>query len=449
MCFFFFIRLQSIIKNDSFWFYGITGNVSFDSNGNRKNSLYALANVIDNNGTIDYFGVWADYINATDSDTQTTDTETDSEYDHEEPECEECTVDIIWPDEFIAHGLIPRSNKLIEYRQVGINSFAITLITICSLISMCFVILTIIISWKWRENIIIRAASWKLNILTCIGCLLTQMTIIMYSWEPTLYLCNLREWLMCISFTLVFMPLFLKTYRVSVIFTGMLTVNTIKDFKLVIGVLICLLIDSIILTIFTILEVEHVVSINGPKYEIHKLLDIQEQYLYCIKDESNKKFDIIFSFVISGWKVIQLLFGLSVALIVSRVSLEYMQVFNETNSQIFATMFTIIIFVIGALPLVAGQIKHPTHYFIVMGVAGLLITNVVLGANVVPRLWAVFKGHEQKFQCGQDEAFKSAMKSAFKNRTKRSLMNIIHEAELLNIHNQKHINEVEINQNSS
>jgi len=123
-----------------------------------------------------------------------------------------------------------------------------------------------------------------------------------------------------------------------------------------------------------------------------------------------------------------------VALIVSRIGLEYVQKFNETNSQIFAILFTIVVFVGAAIPILFGVVEDPTDYYWILGVCGLLITNVVLGANVLPRLWAVYMGKEDKFKLNQQDIVKAAMKNQFRNRTKQSLMNIIHEAELINLH---------------
>lgn len=168
---------------------------------------------------------------------------------------------------------------------------------------------------------------------------------------------------------------------------------------------------------------------------VHALHQIQEQYLYCIKNEDqNDLYNVVFLFTMCGWKAGQLLFGLSVAMIVSRIGLEYVQKFNETNSQIFAIIFTIVVFISAAIPIIFRQVIDPTDYYWVLGVCGLLITNVVLGANVLPRLWAVYRGKEAKFQLSQQDIIKVQMKAKYRNRSKQSLMNIIHEAELVNLH---------------
>ena len=412
-------RLLNIMSNDSFWFYGITGNVSFND-GNRRNGLYALGNIIDNDGSINYFGVWTDSLNVTNDD----------EYD----KCDECATSITWPDQFTERGLIPRSSKLITYQIVTLDDGVRYCIFVLCIISILIVISSIVLQWRWRNNVIIKASSWKLNVLTCTGCLLAHFTVIIYGWPPTNVWCNIREWLLTVSFTLVFMPLFMKTYRVSVIFTS-LTVKTLSDFRLVIGVISCLFIDTMILMVFTIIEIEQTVAVNGNIRSVHALNDIQEQYIVCIKNETqNDLYNVVFLIVMCVWKGIQLSFGLIVALIVSRIGLDYVQKFNETNSQIFAIIFTIVMIVAMAIPVLFQQVKDPNGFYWILGIASLLITNVVLGANVLPRLWAVFNGNEDKFKLNQQDIVKAAIKGTFRNRTKQSLMNMIYEAELINLH---------------
>merc|ERR1712176_221338 len=121
-------------------------------------------------------------------------------------------------------------------------------------------------------------------------------------------------------------------------------------------------------SIFTAIEIDDIELVDGPRYSKHELWDVQQQYVYCSKGGmdlwAHHETDKIFVTVIGSWKAIQLLFGLCVALIVSRISLTYMQPFNETNSQIFAILFTVVIFVAGAIPIVFQQIQDPTGFYV-------------------------------------------------------------------------------------
>ena len=124
--------------------------------------------------------------------------------------------------------MIPRSEKLTIIDTETINSIVFNSGRI-SIISMLFIILSGIVTFIYRKNKIVKAASWRLNLITCIGCILAYISVIIYGIEPNDFLCNARESLVIISFTLVFMPLFAKTYRISAIFNGMLQMKREKS----------------------------------------------------------------------------------------------------------------------------------------------------------------------------------------------------------------------------
>merc|ERR1711933_707879 len=67
-------------------------------------------------------------------------------------------------------------------------------------------------------------------------------------------LCNIRVWFLVISFTLIFTPMFAKTYKLSRIFTELLITKSIPGSELLIRVGYALLIDLILLIIFTSLH---------------------------------------------------------------------------------------------------------------------------------------------------------------------------------------------------
>ena len=46
------------------------------------------------------------------------------------------------------------------------------------------------------DNVIIKASSWKLNVLTCTGCLLTYFTVIVYYYQINVW-CNIHLLLIC------------------------------------------------------------------------------------------------------------------------------------------------------------------------------------------------------------------------------------------------------------
>ena len=191
------------------------------------------------------------------------------------------TNDIVWPKDFTE---APVSQKQTERRlkSKAINFKIYLPLSILSFLSIIIVLLTGFTTFKYRRNSIIKAASWKLNLITCIGCVIAYITLFLYGIPVNDILCNIKEWLIIISFTLVFMPLFSKTYRISYIFTGWLDQRKIDDYKLVFFVLICLLFDILLLGIFTLIAPYSIVQINdGDPVKFNAVKEIQYEYNVC------------------------------------------------------------------------------------------------------------------------------------------------------------------------
>ena len=389
--------LQNIMKSN--WFLGVTGNVSFDkTNGDRTNAMYSFSNVIDNNGTVQsiafyYNGsVYGDFSKIT------------------------------WPNAFNQYGIQPQSNKLVRYEPVHIDVIVQFIIIALSYCSMIIVMVTLIATFKWRKNPIIKAASWKLNMITCIGCLLTYTTIILYGLHPNALLCNLREWLFSISFTLIFMPLFMKSYRVALIFTSGLNglnVTVIQDGKLVLYILFCLLLDILILGTFTGIEYKQVKYSNHSTQEIHALLDCVKVLAVCSKSEEITWASYV---TLNGWKLIQLLFGVYVVIVVSSIGVKRISILrnlkklNETTSQLIGIIFTILVLLIGSIPLLFRGYNDDTEYYLILGILALLTGNVLLIVNMFPRLYAVWHNDEYKYNMTQQDSFKVAMQKEIKQK---------------------------------
>lgn len=230
--------------------------------------LYTMGNVVNHHGEIDYFAIW---VSSMDSKQPRLATNRDDGLLGSSINLD----DIVWPDLFMEYGVYPQSSKAIDYRVESVDETVVIITRSLSVVSMVIVIVVLILHGIWRNHQILRAASWRLNMITCSGCMCAYLTVIAFGVYPTDIWCNVREWMMVIAWTLTFMPLFLKTYRVSVIFTGMMKVKTVEDYKLVIGVGLSLLVDITILAVFTLIEPERVSLVDGPVDSVHELLDIQ------------------------------------------------------------------------------------------------------------------------------------------------------------------------------
>ena len=192
------------------------------------------------------------------------------------------------------------------------------------IIGIVFIVLII----KLRENKAIKAVSWKLNIVSIIGSIILSITQILFGIDENMqsytenddkftFLCNFRTWLLAISFTLLFMPLFLKTYRIGQIFrvTNDLRVKDITDTKLVYATLCCVLTDIIILFIFVLIDpLSRQYQDSGNAETIDALQQVQHTYGLCNCNDYAS-----FLAIFSVWKVTQLLFGCYAAMTVTQV----------------------------------------------------------------------------------------------------------------------------------
>ena len=186
---------------------------------------------------------------------------------------------------------------------------------------VCLILIGFLI--KLRDNTRIKAVSWKLNLLSTIGSMLWLISLIFFSvneknnyinWN---FVCNFRLWLLTIAFTLLFMPFFLKTFRLGLIFrlTKSLKPQQLTDKKLIYAVLVCAFVDIFILSICFMLDpLSRTYGNLGDTNTIDKLRVVQYTFGYC-----DSQYYSTFIVVILGWKTIQLCFGCYTAMMVAQV----------------------------------------------------------------------------------------------------------------------------------
>ena len=267
--------------------------MSFDENGDRKNAFYAFGNVI-SDGSINFFGYC--YLNENGSVQVKVDTSI-----------------IEWPRNFTLRGIRPQSTKIITNKTRTISE--VTLITMFVFIGLATMVVLgyIVLIILYRSNKIIKAASWKLNIVCCFGAVLLYIGAFLYGFDENTIseqttltiICNIRVWLILIGFTIFFMPLFLKTFRISRIFEGKFQEVSISDEKLLFYVVVCVCVDLVLLIIFSaVIPFERkYISINGAKgsVEIDALQITEYKYGVCICNSN-----IIFDLIVGLWKLLQL-----------------------------------------------------------------------------------------------------------------------------------------------
>eukprot|EP01083_Nonionella_stella_P043741 118040_1 len=388
-------------------FTGLSGRVLFDERGDRVHGFFSFSN-IQPDGTMNYVGYFSH--------------NTDGNISYKLN-----ISKIIWPDAFVSRGIMPRTSVLTDEHMIGVpTSASICTFTICAL-SILYTLCCIGLSIYYRKNKIIKAASWRLNIIICCGAILGYMRTIMYSIDEGLLadhhhqqyilsiVCNIRIWVSMIAFTLLFMPLFAKTYRLSKIFDGILMEKTVEDPTLFMLIVVCVMIDIVLLIILTLVKPLQRIYLLGDLEPIDALREVQYIYGSCTFDEVyfSETFWYFYG-LIALWKACQALWGIHVTLNVSRVRgpmSKQLKKFDETKTQLFSILFTFVVIAVAIPVWVFGILTQNlmVHYCVfVMSI--FLIGNVVVSVNLLPRICAVMKGNEAQFDKSPSDELEDRIK---------------------------------------
>lgn len=119
-----------------------------------------------------------------------------------------------------------------------------------------------------RSHFVIRSSSLPFMILILLGLSLLALSSILWSLSPSHDSCMGFQWIACLGFTLVFIPLFAKTWRIWRIFSGsQLKVVKISNLKLLMYSSIAIGIDLLILIVWSATSpmkpIEYSKMING------------------------------------------------------------------------------------------------------------------------------------------------------------------------------------------
>ena len=380
-------NISNIILND-ISFESVTGLVTFDEEtGDRDNGLYSFGYITED-GDIEYFGysyqyekpveVWGGTggagVNATASTLYI--------------EKFNATINegmIVWPSEFEKRGIIPRSSIKITYELSKISEGAwisMTVIACLGIFAMIGYILFIIFIAK--EKSYRNKSNFKLNMVIYTGVIMAYLNMILSGLDEREYeqgshsldvLCNVRAWFLVISFTLIFTPIFAKTYKLSRIFTELLITKTIPDKVMLIRVFIALGIDLLLLIIFVSIGPFTRDYEKGDTKTIDKLQE--KQFIYGVCRISNPSINYAFYVCIGVWKLIELIFGIYVSIIVSRMSFK---------SQIWTMSFIVVIFCVDVILIAFGPTDDPNFTYLVLCITTILIINIVIFEKYAEKL---------------------------------------------------------------
>ena len=398
--------LDNIIKYKTS-FLGATGKVDFNNDtGDREYGFFMFGNFKINddnpNGIMEYIGYYikdpqtGEIIGAIDDNL------------------------IIWPDEFVSKGKIPQSSQIEILKTKHLNKDIVIGLSVCIFISIIIIICYIVLMMINKEKKAIRSSSWKLNIVSCIGGILMLISTFLFGFDSSdinkrsnlTFLCNFRHWLLVLSFSILFIPFFLKTYRIARIFEMAKNLKSadITDIKLIIFTLGCTLFDIILLTILASTMPFKYEDFDGKSEVIDPLERIQ--YIYgdciCVDLTTNERGNMVFFVVIGIWKGIELLFGCYVGILVSQIiGFKEIARLDETGSQIIAIFLTGSLMCIFVSTLVFGRSGNYNIDFgyVLVVVISLLIVNITLFTNIGLRLYnvVILKREEEYLQSAEEK----------------------------------------------
>ena len=367
-------------------FIGVTGNVSFQDNGDRDKGLFAFGNIL-TNGSISWIGYFSDFYGTTYFDEDS----------------------IVWPQDFVDRNMTPRTSVLIHTKMLSINSALFITMSTLAGISILIAMILMALTLKYSNEPIIRAASWRLNIAACIGAMMAYIFVIISGLDEGLLtetqitrLCVIKYWLLSMAFTLGLMPLFLKTYRVSLIFTESLkSQKNVGDIHLMLKLMICLFVDILLFAVYAVFKPRTRKYENGSLEVIDQLQIVQQQYGVCSAEDETVV--AVFRVLIGGWKLLQVLFGIYCCFMVSRTSIsgamnrQLLRKYDETATQLLALVTMGFLMSIVVLCNFLIPEKEIDWEYGVQSTGILIMSNVGLIVNLCPRLIAIWRDDVEKF----------------------------------------------------
>eukprot|EP01084_Bolivina_argentea_P318399 552153_1 len=392
---------------------GASGNLTFDKNGDRKNAFYSIGFTL-KNGTVVYCGYFYQDIDGN-------------------IKLEMDVNKIKWPTSW--NGVIPRLDVVLLDQIITICNQVSYIIFGCLCISFFIAFTFMILLYIYHTNMIIKHASWKLNVIMCIGAMIIYFAIALYGIDESYIfdeenigkmnqltiLCNLRLWMITISSTLLMMPLFLKTYRLSHIFKQVLHKKVFDDNKLFIYTGICVIIDIILLILYT--------SLAGLQRDY--IVSDAWKWIGSCSFVTHSNLNWLFYGIIVFWKLCELTFGIYVGLDVSRIQdgTNMLRRYDETGMQLlsilcifFIICISIAIFVFGANDIKPSN--KPDFNCLVISITVLLIGNIVLFFNLFPRIFAVITKNDNNFTKSPEKRMEDKIRKQLERYLKSSSGNI-------------------------
>ncbi|XP_077865360.1 gamma-aminobutyric acid type B receptor subunit 2-like [Saccoglossus kowalevskii] len=300
----------------------------------------------------------------------------------------------------------------IRYSIYGLTVFGI-------LLSLFF----LFVNLKYRHTKVLKMTSPILTSLIPIGCILVYSSIFVADLDPTLiseelmgHLCKVQYnstfnlvssysvifmyvqiGLLTIGISLSFGALFMKTYRVHIIFNVAMksfrTKKGLQDIKLISATILFALFDAIVLTLWMTLDPSYIITVK-----FDPVLDMTEPekeiYNVAVLKTCSSKDELYYAVVLVTVKVVLLLFGVFLAWKTRRVEVPGM---NESR-YIALSIYIVAITCLVSAAVVFFMKQNVVFTYTFLGSAILVSNTSVLCLMFVPKIKLLYLTDNTKSQ---------------------------------------------------
>nr|CAI5822291.1 unnamed protein product [Callosobruchus analis] len=296
---------------------------------------------------------------------------------------------VIWKD-----NKIPIAQRILKISMTTIPNALFYAVTVVSLIGIGISFIFLCINLYFRKLRTLKLSSPKLNNVAVVGCILVYCSVILLGINNTTIksnlhfskLCFAKVYLLSAGFSLTFGSMLAKTYRVHRLFTyscaGLVRDKLLKDKQLIVLIMIPLIVDAVILTLWVIIDPmeRHIYNFTLEADFSNRGIVYQPQVESCSCHNTPGWYLALF-----GYKSIILIMGIFMAWKTRHVKVPALNDSQHIGICVYGTVFTTIIVIFFSF-----ISEYVIFTYIAKSVCILISTTLSLVLLLLPKLKLVF-----------------------------------------------------------
>ncbi|XP_065899518.1 gamma-aminobutyric acid type B receptor subunit 2-like isoform X2 [Dysidea avara] len=290
-----------------------------------------------------------------------------------------------------------------EYSRIYVSLFVIY--TVLSIFGIIFAVICLVFNLWFRKQKLVKLSSPYVNVMIIAGAVIFYITVILFGVDENVassstvdHLCQTRIWLVAIGFSLLYGTIFAKTWRIYYIFNystprSKLSMNDIYLLTIV-GVLV--LVDIVILIPPTAVS-SAILRREQEEVEGEDAGDLPKVFGVCRSENSLPWLVVVFTY-----KGLVLLAGLFLAFETRKIKIKSL---NESRF-VAMSVYGVVIASITLTPIGFFLEEFPNVQYGILGIMMLLITTLILGLVFVSKMYRVYRDPEGE-HCLDQHSYKS------------------------------------------